>query len=78
MDDELRRQPIPGRQARLARRTPWQLGARGSQLRSGSAMDGAAHAAAGRQVFVSGVDDRIDLKGRDVNQPRFDSHVRRA
>jgi hypothetical protein len=44
------------------------------QRRAGGAMNGAVHAAPAEHPLVRGVDDRIDVEGRDVSEDDFDRH----
>ena len=69
----LRRQPISARDLCCAGRTAAQLFTLGAQLRTGGAMDCAIDAAATQQSPVSCVDDRIELKRRDIGHADFES-----
>ena len=66
MDDVARRQAITGREPRFAGWTTAERSASRQQIGSGSAVNGAIDAAAAQQRAVGGVDDRVDVQGRDV------------
>jgi hypothetical protein len=66
MNDVRSRKTIALRQFRIAGPAAAEKAAFGHQLRSGCAMDGAAHAAAWKQRFVCGIYNRVNLQGRDI------------
>src|SRR5262245_15940958 len=61
-----RGQIVDASDSRLARRTATKGTALGKQTRPGGAMNGAVHAAAAKERFVGGVDNRVQGKFGNV------------
>ena len=66
VDDVARRQAEAGRHHGMAGRTRARSPGSGRQLRPGRSMDRPVDAATTRQGAVRGVDDGVDIQGRDV------------
>src|SRR5688572_27075618 len=68
-----RLQPIAPCYLRLASATAAQRAAFGEQFRPGGAVDGAVHAAASEQGRVGGIDEGVNVEGRDVGDDYLDA-----